>query len=41
MWEHSVGLYHGANMSLLKTIIDVHLQLFEDAEYIHFIRCLC
>jgi protein SEY1 len=30
MWEHSVGLYHGANMSLLKTIMDVHLQLFKD-----------
>lgn len=29
LWEHSVGLYHGANMSLLRTVFDVHLQLFQ------------
>ncbi len=27
VWENAVGLYHGANMSLLRTVIDVHLQL--------------
>ncbi|KIO29400.1 hypothetical protein M407DRAFT_169746 [Tulasnella calospora MUT 4182] len=28
MWEHQVGLYHGANMALLKTVFEVNLQLF-------------
>lgn len=28
MWEHSVGLYNGANMSLLKTVFEVNLELF-------------
>lgn len=28
MWEHSVGLYNGANMGLLKTVFEVNLQLF-------------
>lgn len=28
MWEHQVGLYQGANMSLLKTVFEVNLQLF-------------
>lgn len=27
IWESSVGLYHGANMSLLRTVMDVHLKL--------------
>ena len=29
MWEHAVGLYNGANMGLLKTVFEVHLQLFQ------------
>ncbi|KAI9182954.1 Dynamin-like GTPase that mediates homotypic ER fusion [Blastocladiella emersonii ATCC 22665] len=29
MWEHMVGLYHGANMGLLKTVMEVNLQLFQ------------
>ncbi|ORZ32888.1 root hair defective 3 GTP-binding protein [Catenaria anguillulae PL171] len=29
MWEHMVGLYHGANMGLLKTVLEVNLQLFQ------------
>jgi hypothetical protein len=28
LWEHSIGLYHGANYGLLKTVFEVHLQLF-------------
>ncbi|EPY50765.1 GTP binding protein Sey1 [Schizosaccharomyces cryophilus OY26] len=28
MWEHQVGLYQGSNMVLLKTVLEVHLQLF-------------
>ena len=28
MWETQVGLYQGANMSLLKTVFEVNLQLF-------------
>jgi hypothetical protein len=28
MWETQVGLYTGANMSLLKTVFQVNLQLF-------------
>lgn len=28
MWEHQVGLYQGANMSLLKTVFEVNLGLF-------------
>ncbi|KAJ2386454.1 Dynamin-like GTPase that mediates homotypic ER fusion, partial [Coemansia sp. RSA 2559] len=28
MWEHTVGLYNGANMGLLKTVMEVNLQLF-------------
>lgn len=35
MWEHSVGLYQGANMGLLRTIMDVHLQIFKDEQYTH------
>lgn len=27
IWENSVGLYHAANMSLLRTVMDVHFQL--------------
>jgi len=29
MWENMVGLYQGANMGLLKTVLDVNLQLFQ------------
>lgn len=29
MWEHSVGLYNGANMGLLKTVFEVNLSLFQ------------
>jgi hypothetical protein len=29
MWENSVGLYNGANMSLLRTVMEVNLQLFQ------------
>eukprot|EP00842_Homolaphlyctis_polyrhiza_P003583 jgi/Hompol1/4225/HPOL_003520-RA len=29
MWEQSVGLYNGANMGLLKTVMEVNLQLFQ------------
>ena len=29
MWENMVGLYQGANMSLLKTVLEVNLQLFQ------------
>lgn len=28
IWEHQVGLYHGANMALLKTVFEVNLSLF-------------
>ena len=28
MWETMVGLYNGANMGLLKTVLEVNLQLF-------------
>jgi protein SEY1 len=28
LWEHQVGLYQGANMSLLKTVFEVNLELF-------------
>lgn len=31
MWENQVGLYQGANMGLLKTVLDVHLSLFQAA----------
>ncbi|KAL0077925.1 RHD3/Sey1 [Phycomyces blakesleeanus] len=30
LWEHQVGLYHGANMGLLKTVFEVNLQLFQN-----------
>ncbi|WFD36186.1 Dynamin-like GTPase that mediates homotypic ER fusion [Malassezia cuniculi] len=29
MWENQVGLYQGANMGLLKTVLDVNLTLFQ------------
>jgi hypothetical protein len=29
MWEHMVGLYNGANMGLLKTVLEVNLELFQ------------
>ncbi|ODQ50180.1 root hair defective 3 GTP-binding protein [Saitoella complicata NRRL Y-17804] len=29
LWEHQVGLYQGANMGLLKTVLEVNLQLFQ------------
>ena len=28
LWEHQVGLYHGANMGLLKVVFEVNLELF-------------
>ena len=28
LWEHSVGIYNGANMALLKTVLEVNLELF-------------
>ncbi|KAG8805609.1 Dynamin-like GTPase that mediates homotypic ER fusion, partial [Serendipita sp. 399] len=32
LWEHQVGLYHGANMALLKTVFEVNLSLFGKRE---------
>ncbi|KAJ2859726.1 Dynamin-like GTPase that mediates homotypic ER fusion [Coemansia aciculifera] len=32
MWENMVGLYNGANMGLLKTVMEVNLQLFSGGE---------
>lgn len=29
MWESSVGLYNGANIALLKTVMEVNMQLFQ------------
>jgi hypothetical protein len=29
LWEHQVGLYQGANMGLLKTVMEVNLGLFQ------------
>ncbi|KAI8902504.1 root hair defective 3 GTP-binding protein [Globomyces pollinis-pini] len=29
MWEQAVGLYNGANMTLLRTVFEVNLQLFQ------------
>lgn len=38
MWEHQVGLYQGANMTLLKTVFEVNLQLFlKDRELVPII----
>ncbi|KAJ3105074.1 Dynamin-like GTPase that mediates homotypic ER fusion [Phlyctochytrium planicorne] len=31
MYENSVGLYNGANLGLLKTVLDVNLQLFQQS----------
>lgn len=31
MWENQVGLYQGANMGLLKTVLDVNLSLFQSS----------
>lgn len=28
MWEHQVGLYQGANMGLLKTVMEVNFSMF-------------
>jgi hypothetical protein len=33
MFEQSVGLYNGANMSLLRTVLEVNLQLFQSNRY--------
>lgn len=33
IWENMVGLYNGANMGLLKTVFEVHLQLFHSEGY--------
>lgn len=32
LWEHQVGLYQGANMGLLKTVLEVNLGLFQAAK---------
>lgn len=32
VWEHQIGLYHGANMGLLKTVFEVNLNLFGGAK---------
>ena len=32
LWEHSIGLYNGANMALLKTVFEVNLELFGKKE---------
>ncbi|KAJ2784518.1 Dynamin-like GTPase that mediates homotypic ER fusion [Coemansia javaensis] len=41
MWETMVGLYNGANMGLLKTVMEVNLQLFggrrEGRTLLHFV----
>jgi hypothetical protein len=29
IYENNVGLYNGANLGLLKTVLDVNLQLFQ------------
>jgi hypothetical protein len=29
LWEHQIGLYQGANMGLLKTVMEVNLSLFQ------------
>ena len=29
IWEQAVGLYNGANLGLLKTVLEVHMQLFQ------------
>ncbi|CAM6031456.1 unnamed protein product, partial [Sphagnum compactum] len=34
MWEYTIGLYNGANMSLLKTVFEANLQLFQKKGYI-------
>jgi hypothetical protein len=34
MWEHAVGLYNGANMSLLRTVLEVNLQLFSPYSFL-------
>lgn len=42
MWEHQVGLYQGANMSLLKTVFEVNLQLFlKDQKCVHYAAIPC
>lgn len=33
MWEHQIGLYHGANMGLLKTVLEVNLSLFQAGKH--------
>jgi len=35
MWANDVGRYNAANMSLLRTIFEVNLQLFAHASYAH------
>lgn len=32
IWEHQVGLYQGANMELLKTVLEVNLNLFHSSK---------
>ena len=35
MWEHQVGLFQGANMGLLKTVLEVNLGLFQAGKARH------
>ena len=39
MWEYSVGLYNAANMVLLKTVLEVHAQLFQNQKRYFDTRC--
>jgi hypothetical protein len=32
MWENTVGLYNGANMGLLKTVLEINLHLFQSSK---------
>ena len=38
IWEHQVGLYQGANMALLKVVLEVNLELFlKDRKYVRLL----
>jgi hypothetical protein len=39
MWEHAVGLYNGANMSLLRTVMEVNLALFQKTSVSKTLLC--
>jgi protein SEY1 len=41
MWEHQVGLYQGANLGLLKTVLEVNLSLFGKKARDGFVWLLC